>query len=91
MLLQGHAAAVYSAVFSPNGKYIATASYDKTVRVWDAANGQVVAKLEDHSDSVSTAAFSRDGKSLVSASLDHTADIFSLVTLSEMETLLTSK
>jgi WD40 repeat protein/energy-coupling factor transporter ATP-binding protein EcfA2 len=91
LLLEGHGGAVYSAAFSPNGKSIVTASYDKTVRVWDAADGHVIAKLEGHSDSVSTAAFSNDNNFIVTASLDRTSLIVKLVTLSDMETLLSSK
>ena len=38
----GHDDAVSSAAFSPDGKRIVTASYDKTARVWDAATGQPI-------------------------------------------------
>jgi WD40 repeat protein len=41
-IFEGHRSVVASVVFSPDGKQIASGSYDHTIRVWDAANGQVV-------------------------------------------------
>jgi WD40 repeat protein len=40
--LKGHENAVISATFSPYGKRIVTASFDKTARVWDAASGKPI-------------------------------------------------
>jgi COMPASS component SWD3 len=37
---QGHTGAVYSVEFSPQGKLLASGSFDKTVRVWDTVSGQ---------------------------------------------------
>jgi WD40 repeat protein len=47
-------------VFSPDGQRVVTASRDKTARVWNAATGQVIAKLEGHSGPVLSAVFSPD-------------------------------
>jgi WD40 repeat protein len=45
-ILRGHGAALSSAVFSPNGLYVVTASAtDRTVRLWDAQSGQEIALL----------------------------------------------
>jgi hypothetical protein len=62
--LKGHMRSVQSVVFSPDGKWLASASYDKTVKVWDAASGQPVRTLTAHAVSV---AFSPDGTRLASA------------------------
>jgi len=35
--LKGHQGAVYSVQYSPNGKFLATGSFDKTVRIWDGS------------------------------------------------------
>jgi WD40 repeat protein len=63
---------VWSAVFSPDGTRIVTASADKTARIWDATSGQQIALLR-HEGIVWSAAFSPDGKHIVTASWDQTA------------------
>ncbi|MBY0522247.1 MAG: WD40 repeat domain-containing protein [Gemmataceae bacterium] len=60
------------AVFSPNGKWIAGASNDGTVRLWEAANGTVRAHLNGHRGGVAALAFSPDGATLASTSFDTT-------------------
>ena len=65
------------AAFSPNGKLIVTASWDKTARIWDAATGQQVGDpFEGHDDVVWSAAFSPDGTRVLTASKDATARIW---------------
>ena len=53
--------------FSPDGKRLASASGDGTVKVWDAATGQETLTLKGHTGVVSSVAFSPDGKRLASA------------------------
>jgi WD40 repeat protein len=90
--LEGHSDNVWSAVFSPDGQRVVTASDDGTARVWNAATGQVIAKMEGHSgDSLDSAAFSPDGQRIVTASDDYTALIFRIVTVDEIARLLASK
>ena len=71
-----HERGVTSAVFSPNGRYIVTASSDKTARVWDAKSGKQVTEPLEHGKSVTSAAFSPDGKYIVTASRDNTARVW---------------
>jgi WD40 repeat protein len=54
-ILQGHTDSVVSAVFSPDGQRIVTASKDQTARVWNASSGQLQAILQGHTDSVVSA------------------------------------
>jgi WD40 repeat protein len=54
--------------FSPDGKQLASASYDSTVRLWDAGSGAALQTLEGHSKEVMTVTFSPNGKQLASAS-----------------------
>jgi len=62
--------------FSPDGKWILTASMDHTARLWDAKNGEPIAQPMRHDKPVNSAQFSPGGKWIVTASNDHTARIW---------------
>ncbi len=72
LTLSGHTSVVNQARFSPDGKWVATASDDKTIRLWNAENGKMVRIFNGHTARVNQIAFSPDGKWLVSAADDNT-------------------
>src|SRR5690606_11856471 len=71
---------VTSVSFSPDGKLIASGSWDKTVRVWDVVTGTSTATFEGHSNVVISVTFSPDGKLIASGSHDKTVRVWDAVT-----------
>ncbi len=72
----GHSSRVTSLAWSPNGKWLASASYDKTVQVWDATNGKQLLTYKEHKGHVNALVWSPDSKYLASASDDGTAQVW---------------
>ncbi len=65
-----HTDGITRLAFSPNGRLLASASDDSTIKLWDATTFKELRKLKGHSDGVYSLAFSRDSQYLASAGLD---------------------
>ena len=76
--LQGHTHSVSSIALSPEERYMASASFDRTVRLWEVATGQPIRVLEGHITCVNSVVWSRDGEAIVSGSYDNTVSVWGM-------------
>ena len=75
-----HSDAVLSLDFSPDGKYLASSSADRFVRVVDLVTGKVAKAFEGHTSYVLGVAWKSDSRTLVSAGADNVIKVWNFVT-----------
>lgn len=81
MNLNGHdELPIWGLAWSPDGKFLASASDDKTAKVWNVKTGKSLFTISDHSLDVKGVAWSPDGKKLATASLDKTIRLWDMET-----------
>jgi WD40 repeat protein/tRNA A-37 threonylcarbamoyl transferase component Bud32 len=76
VFLNHHSHDIISICCSQSGKFVASASADKTIKIWDPKTGEMLESLSNHTDSVNFISFSPDEKKLISVSDDRTVKIW---------------
>ncbi|KAI9356193.1 quinon protein alcohol dehydrogenase-like superfamily [Zopfochytrium polystomum] len=76
--MTGHMQLVNHISFSPDGRYLASASFDKSVKLWDGRTGKFIDTLRGHVGAVYQVTFSSDSRQLLSASKDSTVKCWDL-------------
>ena len=69
ILQTGHAEKIDAIAFTPDGRYLASGSSDRTIKLWDAVAARELRTLSGNAGGVRALAFSPDGATLASAGL----------------------
>ncbi len=77
---RGHSSAVTALAWSPDGKRLASGSWDCSVHMWETATGSRILRYQGHTAGVTTVAWSPDGKRLASGSNDGVVHVWDAAT-----------
>ncbi|KAJ8868044.1 hypothetical protein PR048_031853 [Dryococelus australis] len=81
MLMEGHQGEVFTVAFHPDGKYLASAGFDRQLFIWNVyGECENVSLMTGHSGAVMELHFSTDGNTVYTASTDHTVGLWDLET-----------
>ncbi|XP_008471393.1 notchless protein homolog 1 isoform X3 [Diaphorina citri] len=78
--MTGHQQLINCVEFSPDGRIIASASFDKSIKLWDGRIGKFITTLRGHVQAVYMVAWSSDSRLLVSGSADSTLKVWNMKT-----------
>ena len=85
--VRGHSDCVYALDFSPDGRILASSSYDRLIQLWDVETGAGLGALEEHNGPIYSIAFLPSGNELVSASADGTVKVWDVASRRRLFTL----
>ena len=85
-----HTGSANAVAFSPDGQFLASASSDRTVKIWRITDGALVRTLTGFFDTVTSVAFSHDGEELAAGSIDRNIKIWNVADWSLVHTLVTT-
>jgi len=74
--LKGHNDIIRSIAWSPDGKFLASGSYDNIIKLWDLSNGEQIRTFRGHTERVLSIDFSPNSKNLISGSKDKTIKLW---------------
>ncbi|ANB12085.1 guanine nucleotide-binding protein subunit beta [Sugiyamaella lignohabitans] len=77
--LHGHAHIVQDVTISQDGSYAISASWDKTLRLWDLNDGTTLRRFVGHTGDVLSVSFSPDNRQIVSAGRDRTIKVWNTI------------
>ncbi len=69
-ILRGHKGSISNIAWSPDGRFLASSSDDKTIRIWNVVRGECTTVLKGHKDEVTSVAWSPDGSVFISGAND---------------------
>jgi len=87
-ILTAHSNVIYRAIFSPDEKFLASSSRDRTAKIWNVATGREVQKLGGFRCSVKAVAFSPDGGKLAASGNDGMIKLWNVRTGAELQSLV---
>src|SRR5689334_2521690 len=82
-----HGSPVSAVAFAPDGKWLASAGWDKTIRLWDVTSGKELRQLIGHQGEIECLAVAPDGKLLASGAWDKTIRLWDPATGKELRQL----
>ncbi|XP_067032420.1 notchless protein homolog 1-like isoform X1 [Acropora muricata] len=85
--MTGHQALINQVSFSPDGRLIASAAFDKSVKIWNGDNGKFITSLRGHVNSVYQIAWSADSRLICSGSADSTLKVWDMKSKKLLEDL----
>jgi uncharacterized protein (TIGR03067 family) len=88
LTLMGHSQMIMGVAHSPDGKQLASASYDGTVKIWDAVTAKEIFTLKGHTNAVTSVAYSPDGQQLATGSNDMSIKLWNAVNGQEIPVLM---